>query len=129
MVRVQRDVNRKLAIKIRLEDSQISSSSKCRTPRLILTLQCRRIERRAAQVKRGHISDKIHAPPADSAGIPIEADQPYDVQALPWLQSMRSMSAVKSLYSSPRLWVAERIAAVASRYWSSGNAAISTLIE
>jgi len=32
MVRVQRDVNRKLAIKIRLEDSQIGSSSKCRTP-------------------------------------------------------------------------------------------------
>ncbi len=32
MVRVQRDVNHKLAIKIRLEDSQMSSSSKCRTP-------------------------------------------------------------------------------------------------
>src|ERR1700736_1424148 len=100
----------------------------CRTL-LILTPQCRWIERRAAPVKSGHISDKIHAPPADSAGIPIEADQPYDVQALPWLQSMRSMSAAKSLYSSPRLWVAERIAAVASRCWSSGSAAISALIE
>jgi hypothetical protein len=61
--------------------------------------------------------------------IPIEADQPYDVQALPWLQSMRSMSAAKSLYRSPGLWVAERIAAVASRCWSSGSAAISALIE
>jgi hypothetical protein len=128
IVRVQRDVNHKIAIKSRLEDSHVSSSSNVELL-LILTPQCRWIERRGAPVKTGHISDKIHAPPADSAGIPIEADQPYDVQALPWLQSMRSMSAAKSLYRSPRLWVAERIAAVASRCWSSGSAAISALIE
>jgi hypothetical protein len=46
--------------------------------------------------------------------MPIQAGQLYDVQALPWLPSIRSMSAAKSLYRSPKLWVAKRSAAVAS---------------